>query len=169
MPEFAPLLKAYREARGLAQRALSREAEINPAIISRMESGDRGPSGPEQVLAIARALRLAPYETDRLLLSAGFWPEVYLRLGAQDETLLAVARVLASETIDRAQRDRFRRIVTLLVQQWLPEAAQDGAGQDAPPSPRTAGAPATGGMPAATGAPATVTATRGRARRGPGR
>ena len=116
---FALRLKAFRAAAGLTQRALARASAINSAIISRMESADRGPSGPEQVLAIARALALSPEQTDALLTSAGFWPAVFLSVGPQDETLLRVAQVLASRQIPEATRARFRRVIDLLVQQWL--------------------------------------------------
>ena len=116
---FAARLKELREATGMTQRALARASAINPAIISRMESADRGPSGPEQVLAIARALALSPEQTDALLTRAGFWPEVFFYIGPQDETLLRVARVLASRNFPEAARARFRRVIELLAQQWL--------------------------------------------------
>ncbi|MDA8219815.1 MAG: helix-turn-helix transcriptional regulator [Dehalococcoidales bacterium] len=116
--EFAQLLKALREASGLSQRALARAAQINPAIISRMEGGERGPSGPAQVFAIARALSLGQQDTDALLASAGFWPGVYLQVGPDDPTLLAVARTLATEFRDEAAKARFRQLVALLAEQW---------------------------------------------------
>lgn len=129
-PDFAALLKTYRERRGLAQRALARAAQINPAIISRMESGDRGPSGPPQVLAIARALGLAAEEADALLASAGFWPQVYLALGPGDPTLRAAARVLASPDLGDEHKERFRRLVALLAEEWL--AGAEGAAEVRP-------------------------------------
>lgn len=118
MRAFSELLRSYREEAGVSQRALARASGINPAIISRMEGGDRGPSGPDQVLAIVRALGLDPDRSDALLASARFWPEVILRLGPQDETLLAVARVLARDDVDQEALGRFRRVVQLLADQW---------------------------------------------------
>lgn len=119
MPTFAELVKEFRQRAGLSQRGLAAASDINPAIISRFESADRGPSGPEQVLALARALALDADDTDRLLASAGFWPRALLALGPQDPTMLAVARVLASPALDEAARARFRQIVELLAEQWL--------------------------------------------------
>lgn len=119
MPTFAELLRGYRGRTGLSQRALARASEINPAIISRLESGDRAPSGPEQVLAITRALALDDLSADRLLASAGYWPRAVLALGPQDETLLTLARVLADGRLDQQARIRFRHILQLLAEQWM--------------------------------------------------
>jgi transcriptional regulator with XRE-family HTH domain len=115
---FGELLKRYREEAGLSQRELARRTEINPAIISRMESGDRGPSGSEQVLAIVRTLGLDSARADLLLASAGFWPEAIVALGPGDETLLAVARILSDPGVAERARRRFRRVIELLVEQW---------------------------------------------------
>ncbi len=119
MSTFAELLKRYREETGQSQRALSRSSGVNPAIISRMESGDRSPSGPDQVMALARALDLDAGRSDSLLASAGYWPRAILSLGPQDETLRTVANVLASPQVSKGSRLRFRRTVQLLAEQWL--------------------------------------------------
>jgi hypothetical protein len=84
-----------------------------------MEAADRGPSGPEQVLAIASALELDEDQCDRLLASSGHWPRAVLRLGPQDETLLVVAQVLAGDAVSEGSRRRFREVVRLLSDQWL--------------------------------------------------
>lgn len=132
MPAFAELLKSYRAARGMSQRALARAARINPAIANRLENGERGPSGPDQVRAIATALGLDAEQSDRLLGAAGFWPDVYLRVGPDDRTLLRVAQLLASPRVAEPDRDRFRAVIDLLVAQWT--ATAEGA-----PPPATAG------------------------------
>ena len=119
MPTFAELLREFRQRADLSQRALAASSAINPAIISRLESEDRGPSGPDQVLAIARALNLGDDDADRLLASAGFWPRTLLALGPRDRTVLAVARVLGSSNVADPARARFRRAVDILVEQWL--------------------------------------------------
>ncbi len=118
MASFAELLKSYREKAGLSQRALARSARINPAIINRMESSDRGPSGTEMVLAISSALELDEDQTDLLLASAGYWPRTILRLGPQDETLLAVAKLLTRGDLGSESRRRFRQVAALLVEEW---------------------------------------------------
>jgi len=116
---FGDLLRTYRERAGLSQRSLAARSGVNVAIINRMESGDRGASGPDQVLAIAGALGLGEDDTDSLLASAGFWPRALLRLGPGDPTLLTVARVLGAPYLDEASKDRFRRVAELLADQWL--------------------------------------------------
>src|ERR687886_47386 len=117
--EFAELLRQARLRRGLSQRALARASHINPAIVSRLESGDRGPSGPEQVRALAAALALEPAQADALLASAGFWPQSLLDLGPADPTLLAVAQLLTPPRLTTPERTRFRTIIGLLIDQWL--------------------------------------------------
>ncbi len=119
MAAFTELMRGYRERVGLSQRALARASGINPAIISRLESGDRAPSGPEQLLAITDALGLDPRDSDLLLASAGYWPRAVLALGPQDPTLLALARVLSDGGDDFDRKMRFRQIVELLAEQWI--------------------------------------------------
>ena len=116
--EFSALLRTYREQRRLSQRGLAQATRINQAIISRLESGERGPSSPEQVLTIARALDLDRPRTDSLLSGAGYWPTVYTLLGPRDETLHAVAEVLADERIPETRKRRFRQLLTLLCEEW---------------------------------------------------
>ncbi len=118
MATFPELLKRYREQVGFSQRALARASQINPAIISRLESGDREPSGPEQILSITRALALDSERTDALLASAGHWPRSILTLGPQDETLLALSKVLAHSCLEEESKVRFRQVVSLLAEQW---------------------------------------------------
>jgi transcriptional regulator with XRE-family HTH domain len=118
MPEFSELLKTYREQAHLSQRSLAQATNINQAIISRFESGDRGPSGPEQVLAIIRALDLDQLRADALLSSAGYWPQVYVTLGPKDPTLLAAAQLLTNDRISPTRKERFRRLVAILLEEY---------------------------------------------------
>ncbi len=112
-------MRRFRERAGISQRTLAKVSEINPAIVSRLETGDRMPSGPQQVLAIARALELNQADSDALLSTAGHWPSAILSLGPQDETLLEVARVLSAEDIHEDDQRRFRTIIHLLAEQLL--------------------------------------------------
>lgn len=127
MDSFGRLLKTFREQAGLTQRGLARASGVNSAIVSRLESDDRAPSGPAQVLALARALRLAPAETDRLLAAAGLWPQVFLAVGPDDPSLLAVARLLASERVDGRAKACLRRVIDDLAGYWLAEPAEERA------------------------------------------
>ena len=126
MATFAELLKTFRLRSRLSQRAVARASGINPAIVNRMESGDRQPSGPQQVLAIARALELPSEDADSMLSSAGFWPGVIPALGPRDETLLGVARVLAGPGVDEGARVRFRQALHLLTEQWMVSGGEPG-------------------------------------------
>lgn len=119
MPTFADLLRQQRTSSGMRQRAVARASGINPAIVNRLESGERGPSGPEQVRALASALGLGPTATDDLLAAAGFWPSDLLAVGPGDPTLRKVAAVLARGDVSPEAKERFRQIVDLLVGQWL--------------------------------------------------
>jgi transcriptional regulator with XRE-family HTH domain len=104
---------------GISQRELARRSGINPAIVSRFEAGLRGPSGSDQVLALAKALNLDRERADLLLGAGGYWPEAILALGPQDASLLAVARVLTNPRVSPAARERFRAMLDALEEQWL--------------------------------------------------
>ena len=58
----------------MAQNALARTSGINVGTINRVERGERLPTCPDQVRAIARALGLGPGDTDRLMVASGFPP-----------------------------------------------------------------------------------------------
>jgi transcriptional regulator with XRE-family HTH domain len=118
-PSVAERLREARQRRGLSQRALARASRVNPAIVSRLESGERGPSGPDQVRALIDALQLDRATADALLASAGFWPQSLLDLGPADPTVLAVAQLLTTPSLAASERTRFRALVDLLVEQWL--------------------------------------------------
>jgi len=122
-PRFASLLRQYRTERGLSQRAVALAAGVDPAVICRMEQGSRGPSSPQQALAIADALDLDDERADALLASAGYPPRAYWRLGAQDPTLAAVLRVLSNGNLSERDRREFRQVVELLAEKWLGAAA----------------------------------------------
>ena len=119
MAAFGELLRRLREQAGLSQRGLAQAVGWNPAVVNRLEHGDRPPSGPRQVIVLADALRLDQTQRDALLVSAGLWPEAFAALGPRDGTLVGVARVLASDAVDEASKQRFRRAVDALVEQWL--------------------------------------------------
>jgi transcriptional regulator with XRE-family HTH domain len=125
---FAELLARYRGEAGLTQRGLAQAAGVNPAVINRLEHADRPPSGPEQVLMLARALALDAARRDALLAGAGYWPLALLTLGPQDPSLLAVARVLTDDRASSAARQRFRVVIASLADQWLSDPGGPTAG-----------------------------------------
>lgn len=68
---FARHLRHQRIRKGLAQRDVARDAQIDRAYISRLESGERYPSR-ETVGALCGAMNLSPLDAERLYRSAGF-------------------------------------------------------------------------------------------------
>ncbi len=108
---FGATLRELREQTGLSQSAIGRRAQVHASIVSRLESGDRTPSSPGLVEALARGLQLSPDDTDRLLAAAGFVPAVITRLGAGDPTLLLVAQVLTDSRVSADERQRLRDVV----------------------------------------------------------
>ncbi len=108
---FGTALRTLREQTDLSQSALGRRAQVHASIVSRLESGDRTPSSPGLVTALARGLRLSPDDTDRLLAAAGFVPAVIMRLGPGDPTLLLLAQVLTDSRISADERQRLRAVV----------------------------------------------------------
>ena len=108
---FGATLRALREQTDLSQSALGRRAQVHASIVSRLESGDRTPSSPGLVEALARSLWLSPDDTDRLLAAAGFVPAVIMRLGPGDPTLLLVAQVLTDSRVSDDEQQRLRDVV----------------------------------------------------------
>ena len=106
MALYGDLLKKLRLGRGMAQRALAREIGLNPTLVNRSEAGDRPPSGPNEIAAIGRALKLTDRELDELLASAGYWPAAFVSMGPGDPTLYAVATALADPSLpDEVKRE----------------------------------------------------------------
>lgn len=108
---FGTALRELREQSNLSQSALGRRTQVHASIVSRLESGDRTPSSPALVEALATGLRLSPDDTDRLLAAAGFVPAVILRLGAGDPTLLRLAQALSDNRVSPDERQRLRQVV----------------------------------------------------------
>lgn len=69
---FAALFRRHRIAAGLTQYGLAKASGINVGTVNRLERGQRSPSGPAQVRALAAALGLSGLERDELLHAGGF-------------------------------------------------------------------------------------------------
>lgn len=74
LAEFRDLLRRHREARRWSQERLAAEAEMDHSLISRLESGQRGPTR-DAIGKIAAGLELTPHTRDDLLMAAGFLPD----------------------------------------------------------------------------------------------
>ena len=109
------LLRRYRERAGVSQTQLGRLAGINPAMICRLESGNRRVAGDRTIYLIAAALDLSEWEEDRLRTAAG------LAVGyAADATVLQLVAAL------RAATPEGQRIVRAMVEAAL-RAVKDSA------------------------------------------
>lgn len=113
MTAFPQLLRQVREAAGLSQNALGRRIDINPGTINRLETGEREPTGREQVLQLAGGIGLDAEQTNRLVASAGFAPQAYDALGLDNPALLQIAAYLGAVDRNPADRAAFLRLLTL--------------------------------------------------------
>lgn len=88
-----------REARGLSQRALAREAGLSPDAVSRFESGDRSPTlGTLHDLAVALDLHVA----ELLIEDSGRDPlqKMRLVLDGQPPQVIEAAEKCAAAVVD---------------------------------------------------------------------
>jgi transcriptional regulator with XRE-family HTH domain len=123
---FGDGLRQARLAAGLSQNELGRRSGVNVGTINRLEAGERAPTGPEQVDALAAALGLAGPEHDRLLAAAGFMPDAVARLGPADPTLVLVASILADDSLPARERADFRAQIALAARRWRPDTPLPG-------------------------------------------
>ena len=114
-PMFAVLMREFRERTGRSRNSLAHEVGVDPSYLTRIEHGDREPPRQYIALAIARALRLAPRERDRLLVAGGYTP---VTVGDWDDALAAVAEVLADPLRSEAERAAFRETITAVARHW---------------------------------------------------
>ncbi|MEX1366350.1 MAG: helix-turn-helix transcriptional regulator [Nannocystaceae bacterium] len=87
-----PLLRRWRQTRGLSQLALAEQAEVSTRHISYVENGRSQPSR-EMVLVLASALDVPLRERNALLIAAGFAP-VYRESGISEPQMARVRRAL---------------------------------------------------------------------------
>jgi transcriptional regulator with XRE-family HTH domain len=126
IPQFQQLLTEFRKGSKLSQSDLARRVDLSASYINRLESGDRLPSGPDLVLALARALDLSPAETDRLLISAGYARESDRLLAAGHPLVSLVARIVSDERVTPEQLEMLEVVAGKIDQQ------RRRAGEEAP-------------------------------------
>ena len=73
---FGEMLKRLRKRRGLSQRGLARDAEVDFSYINKLERGTRSPPGLKVVLKLIDALAPPREAAEQLLLRAGHDPLV---------------------------------------------------------------------------------------------
>ena len=79
MRTFADELRGIREDKGLTQGEVARRCAITRPYINRLEGGSRQPSRAT-IEEIAPGLDATPFETNRLLISAGYIPPAIAHL-----------------------------------------------------------------------------------------
>lgn len=124
--DFGPKLKGYRERAGMSQNALARAAELNPASINRLESGERSPSNRALVEKICEALGLNGQDRDALLASAGHLPGAYSQISLMDPTLLLVAETLGNSGLPEGDIKELRSVLETLCHRWTRSADPGG-------------------------------------------
>jgi len=116
---YGALVRRARSDRGVSGYALARDLGLHPNQLARTEEGARAPAGPDEVMAVARALSLDRAELDRLLAAAGHWPSALLELGPDDPTLRALGALLTAPRVPPAVRERLRSAVEALAEGFL--------------------------------------------------
>jgi tetratricopeptide (TPR) repeat protein/transcriptional regulator with XRE-family HTH domain len=107
MESFSQLLNHYIQRLGLSDAELARAIGLSRQTIFRWREGATArPRHRDDVLAIARKLRLTTEERDRLLLAAGFRPE---ELGERDSLGLAVHKGTEIEQANRGAEEQRSR------------------------------------------------------------
>lgn len=119
MARFHEIIRELREQSGLSGYRLARLANVNSAYVYRMER----PGGPvpRRVLldSIIRTLELSPFDTERVLVAAGYCPQAIQRIGSWDESLDIVSQVLNDETLSGDEREEFRQIIRAVASRWI--------------------------------------------------
>jgi transcriptional regulator with XRE-family HTH domain len=122
---FGAAVHTLRLKVGLSLNELARRADVDPAYIHRIEgrgtaAAAKRPPLPRRgvVLAIAAALGCDARQTDQLLALGGHTPAALLELGGWDQTLAAVAELLADPGLNGPAKAEFREMVRLLARRW---------------------------------------------------
>jgi transcriptional regulator with XRE-family HTH domain len=117
---FAELLQRLRESRGLSRAVLARRSGLDAGYLTRCEQGQRVPTGRPAVARIAAALECSETETNALLVAAGFLPDELACIGADDPTILLLARLLAPGALPEETQKAVRGVVQSLGQLLVP-------------------------------------------------
>jgi transcriptional regulator with XRE-family HTH domain len=115
---FGRTLDYFIRRAGISQNALAKIVGISASYVNRLCSGEREAPTREVAHALARAMKLAPEEVDRLLFSAGHVPPSLQKLGPADSTVAAVTRLLTNDKISPEARADFRAIVETIAIRW---------------------------------------------------
>ncbi len=118
MSPFHQVLRAFREHAGISAYRLARLGNVNSAYIYRMERPGGQIPRRDLLNSLISALELGELDSERLLVAAGYCPDVVSRLGTWDETLGIVANVLADKSLSDEDREEFRQIIRVVASRW---------------------------------------------------
>lgn len=125
MTKFGCLLKQLREKRLLSQSGLADLAECDHSYVSRLEAGSRMPT-KEFIHRFVFAMELEEFDSDRLLIAAGFMPSCTASILADEPILAQIFGRLSDHSLPHACRDTLRFGMELLLisscQQQLDES-----------------------------------------------
>lgn len=119
--EFPVLIRLFRLRSLRTRNDLAKSCRVDPSYLARIEYGDREPPNQVIIEAIARELKLTPFERNRLLVSAGYAPLSVAQLGHWHETLQVVTDVLNDIHLSPKEREDFGQLVKLLATRWVPQ------------------------------------------------
>src|SRR5687768_13810744 len=111
MSPFHQVLRTFRERAGITAHKLATLGNVNPAYIYRMERPDGQIPRRDLLNSLIAALQLNEFDSECLLVAAGYCPESITQLGSWDETLEIVTKVLSDESQSDKDREEFRQIV----------------------------------------------------------
>jgi transcriptional regulator with XRE-family HTH domain len=114
---FSFLLRAYRERSGQSRNVLAHLVGADPSYVTRIEHGDREPPRAHIVDALARGLKLNPYEAAQFRVAAGFAP-CPVEARGWHPALQYVLAVLDDPLVPPSEREEFAEMVQRLSDQY---------------------------------------------------
>lgn len=112
---FRAALKDHREQRRWSQERLAAEADMDHSLVSRLESGQRSATR-EAISKLARGLALNAEEKDRLLITAGFFPDQPESALGDEPAMKRIYRLLHDESMPVEKRDNLRQLLNTLTE-----------------------------------------------------
>ncbi|MFN0073080.1 MAG: helix-turn-helix domain-containing protein [Chloroflexota bacterium] len=119
MSGFHNVFRELRERSGITGHRLAQLSNVNSAYIYRMQRPGGQVPRRDLLNSLISALQLSEFESERLLVAAGYCPDVVARVGTWDETLDLVAQVLANKTLTNEDREEFRQLIRAVSSRWL--------------------------------------------------
>lgn len=116
LSEFSELLRDARNRNNLSQSKLAEISGVGQSSISQYESGNKKPS-KETVTLLASCLQLGTADTGRLLLAAGYSPD--LAYDFSHPLLQTVSTVLNDPILERSNGPIIINLIQQFVEAWL--------------------------------------------------